>query len=347
MRAPAHAGRPFVELLPAVEQPLGELLAIVRKLGALMAPEPHPDRRVDELAAPQRAGGVEALQPGVPAHDDGRMRRVLEHRQRPARSRRKQVPQPRDALAQRLVADVLARLQRRKLARRPARSLREDQHAVALAGEIVREHPHPCDLASRIRRAAVHEAGRHPARADVERRQRLKVVLEDVAQVDAARPADQLGGQGVVDDAGMPVEHDHGPASDELLPLDLEPQPPQPAHARQVARRPLHLQAVDAAAARLAVARPRAARQDPRAQHATQPAQLAQQEPPDEHEQPHRHPRLAPPQPQRQVHRRGHKERRREQHREQREAAGLANEAAQDPDPAHAGWVVRGDQHAR
>ncbi len=66
-------------------------------------------------------------------------------------------------------------------------------------------------------------------------------------------PEDRVG-QRVVDDARMADHHEHGSRARQLEALDLEPQPEQRADAREVAREPEALEAVDALAPLRAVA---------------------------------------------------------------------------------------------
>lgn len=96
--------------------------------------------------------------------------------------------------------------------------------------------------------------------------------------------ADEPVGQRVVDDARVAHEDDHRAGGDVVQALDLEAQSEEALDAVQVPADPALAQVVDAEAARAAVA---PGRREPDRRQAREPAQLAQQELPQERDEPH------------------------------------------------------------
>ena len=150
------------------------------------------------------------------------------------------------------------------------------------------------ELAYRVARAAAHEVRRHPAPADVDRRDHLQLALEHEAQPEPVGATDDRVGHRVVDDARVAHEDSTGPGAASRVPdsnvrLKSRRTPSRwpPDHAGAGGRR-------GAARARVAPARhPMSATRDA--------AQLAEQKPPRHCHQPHADPRLAPDHPQHEV----------------------------------------------
>ena len=233
---------------------------------------------------------------------------------------------------------------RRLLSLREPGAFGEDQDAVSLPVEPRGQHPDTVDLTVAVARPASHEVRRHPAGADVERRQRLELALERVAKVEIVRTADELRRQAVVDDARVTREHDHGASSDQLVSLHVEAHAAHATDARDVACTPRHLELVRAPPPGGTVASPGAAGEQPDAEQAEKAAQLHEQEPPDEEDETDAHPRLAPPQPEHAVDSCSSKEKERREYGEHEEQDALDGDPPNDAQPTLAGRPVRLDQ---
>ena len=108
---------------------------------------------------------------------------------------------------------------------------------------LTRQRAHPLELRRGVARRAAHEQRRHPAPADVDRRQHLQLALDDEAKAEPVGAADDHVGQRVVDDARMADHHEDRSRAGQLEAFDLEAQTEQRADARQVAAEPPALEA--------------------------------------------------------------------------------------------------------
>jgi len=87
------------------------------------------------------------------------------------------------------------------------------------------------------------------------------------------------------------AHHEHRAGAGQLEPFDLESEPEQPADPSEVTDQPRALDAVDTVAPHRSIA---PEREQPDPEQAAERPQLAEEEPPQHHEQADGHPGLAP-----------------------------------------------------
>ena len=170
----------------------------------------------------------------MPEHDDvdagavdgDRVATLLEQRQHATEARRQHVPERFRERRDRGLALGDDLLRARELLGGAARALGVDQDAV-IGAEVLGQRRQLRELCAWVTGRAPDEQRRHPAAADVDRRQDPQLALDHEPEPDSVRAADDHVGERVVDDARVADHHEHRAGAGVLEPVELEAQSEQ------------------------------------------------------------------------------------------------------------------------